>query len=87
MRLGTFRFVQHVFWTAVMKLGYYLGKLSSPSPGTTNLQFALKLNYYGLVRLWKMEDYKVGWLFRMVENRQIAGINREISRAKERSSL
>jgi hypothetical protein len=64
-----------------MKLGYYLGKFDSPSPGITNSQLALGLNYYGMRQLWKMEDYKVGWLFEMVERKQIRRMN------KERSSL
>ena len=77
MRIGAFRFIQHCFWTAVMKLGYYLGKLNSPSPGRTDMKLALDLNYYGMRQLWKMENYKVGWLFRMVENKRIIRMNRE----------
>ena len=87
MRILTtpFRLVQYYFWTAVMKLGYYIGGLDSPSPGRTNSQLALDLNYYGMRQLWKMEDYKVGWLFEMVERKQIRRMNKERARAKERS--
>lgn len=84
--IAPFRLVQYYFWTAVMKLGYYLGGLDSPSPGRTNLQFALSLNYYALGQLWKMENYKVDWLFRMVERKQIRRMNKKIARAKERSN-
>jgi len=87
MRLGVFRFAQYVFWNAVLKFAYYLGRIDSPSPGRTNVRMALDLNYYALSRLWKMEDYQVGWLFKMIESRQILRMNREVARAKERSSL
>lgn len=80
-----FRFVQYWFWTAVLKLAYYIGKLDSDSPGQTNLRLSLDLNYYALGRLWKMENYKVGWLFRMVESRRILRMNKERARAEERN--
>lgn len=85
MKLGIFRFIQYVFWNAVLKFGYYLGALDRPSPGRTNIQVALDLNYYALRRLWKLENYQVGWLFRMVEAKRILRMNKEVARAKERS--
>jgi hypothetical protein len=68
-----------------MKFAYYLGAIDRPSPGRTNVKVALDLNYYALRQLWRLEDYKVGWLFRMVEERRILRMNKERARAKERS--
>ena len=53
------------FWKRVLRLSYYLGMLDSPSKGKTNMKLALSLNYYALHRLWKLEDFRIGWLFKL----------------------
>jgi len=54
-----------IFWTGVLRLSYYIGMLDRPSPGKTNIKLALDMNYCALHHLWKLEDFKIGWLFKL----------------------